>query len=86
MNVVMTGNGHFIEIQATAEGRAFSGSELQDLLALAAAGNSPLDGRTTRPSSRKIQCARTLSFFLPHLMQGSSPSIACLRERPHLPL
>jgi ribonuclease PH len=34
----MTGNGHFVEIQATAEGRAFTGSEMQDLLALAAAG------------------------------------------------
>src|SRR5215471_5563209 len=38
MNVVMTGEGHFVEIQATAEGRPFSGSEMQDLLALAAAG------------------------------------------------
>jgi ribonuclease PH len=38
MNVVMTGSGHFVEIQATAEGRAFSGGEMQDLLALAAAG------------------------------------------------
>lgn len=38
MNVVMTGTGHFVEIQATAEGRPFTGSELQDLLALAAAG------------------------------------------------
>jgi ribonuclease PH len=38
MNVVMTGSGEFVEIQATAEGRAFSGSEMQDLLALAAAG------------------------------------------------
>lgn len=38
MNVVMTGNGHFVEIQATAEGRPFSGSEMQDMLALAAAG------------------------------------------------
>src|SRR6202008_1604583 len=35
MNVVMTGGGHFVEIQATAEGRPFSGSEMQDLLALA---------------------------------------------------
>jgi len=34
----MTGSGHFVEIQATAEGRAFTGSEMQDLLALAAAG------------------------------------------------
>src|SRR5437016_12185955 len=38
MNMVMTGGGHFVEIQATAEGRAFTGSEMQDLLALAAAG------------------------------------------------
>ena len=33
MNVVMTGSGHFVEIQATAEGRPFAGSEMQDLLA-----------------------------------------------------
>src|ERR1700693_6075731 len=38
MNVVMTGSGHFVEIQASAEGRPFTGSEMQDLLALAAAG------------------------------------------------
>jgi ribonuclease PH len=38
MNVVMTGSGDFVEIQATAEGRPFAGSEMQDLLALAAAG------------------------------------------------
>jgi ribonuclease PH len=38
MNVVMTGSGNFVEIQATAEGRAFTGGEMQDLLALAAAG------------------------------------------------
>lgn len=38
MNVVMTGGGDFVEIQATAEGRPFTGSEMQDLLALAAAG------------------------------------------------
>jgi ribonuclease PH len=38
MNVVMTGRGDFVEIQATAEGRPFSGGEMQDLLALAAAG------------------------------------------------
>jgi ribonuclease PH len=38
MNVVMTGSGHFVEIQATAEGRPFTGSEMQDLLGLAAAG------------------------------------------------
>ena len=38
MNVVMTGAGDFVEIQASAEGRPFTGSEMQDLLALAAAG------------------------------------------------
>jgi ribonuclease PH len=38
MNVVMTGSGRFVEIQATAEGQPFGGAELQDLLALAAAG------------------------------------------------
>lgn len=38
MNVVMTGGGKFVEIQATAEGRPFAGGEMQDLLALAAAG------------------------------------------------
>jgi len=38
MNVVMTGSGKFVEIQATAEGQPFSGGEMQDLLALAAAG------------------------------------------------
>jgi len=38
MNVVMTGRGDFVEIQATAEGRPFTGGEMQNLLALAAAG------------------------------------------------
>jgi ribonuclease PH len=38
MNVVMTGGGKFVEVQATAEGQPFGGAELQDLLALAAAG------------------------------------------------
>ena len=51
MNVVMTGSGHFVEIQATAEGRPFTGSEMQDLLALAAAGIRRLtdDQRTVLP-------------------------------------
>jgi ribonuclease PH len=38
MNVVMTGSGEYVEIQATAEGRPYTGSELQQLLALAAVG------------------------------------------------
>jgi len=38
MNVVMTGSGRFVEVQATAERQPFAGAELQDLLSLAAAG------------------------------------------------
>jgi ribonuclease PH len=37
-NVVMTGSGDFVEIQATAEGRPYSGDEMQELLRLAEAG------------------------------------------------
>jgi ribonuclease PH len=38
MNVVMTGSGRFVEVQGTAEGQAFSRSELESLLELAEAG------------------------------------------------
>jgi ribonuclease PH len=38
MNVVMTASGRFVEVQGTAEGMAFTRSELDDLLALAEAG------------------------------------------------
>lgn len=38
MNVVMTGAGRFVEVQSTAEGRPFSGEEMQTLLDLAAIG------------------------------------------------
>jgi len=38
MNVIMTGSGRFVEIQATAEGRPFVGEEHQRLLTLAAEG------------------------------------------------
>ena len=38
MNVVMTGAGHFVEVQGTAEGVAFSRAEMNDLLALAEKG------------------------------------------------
>jgi ribonuclease PH len=38
MNVITTGSGRFVEIQATAEGRPFVNDELQQLLELAAAG------------------------------------------------
>ena len=38
MNVVMTGSGHFVEVQGTAEGNPFSDGEMQELLTLARRG------------------------------------------------
>ena len=38
MNVVMTGAGHYVEVQGTAEGAPFSRAEMDALLALAAKG------------------------------------------------
>ncbi|HEY6466891.1 MAG TPA: ribonuclease PH [Candidatus Acidoferrales bacterium] len=38
MNVVMTGSGELVEVQATAEGRPYTNQELQRLLDLAASG------------------------------------------------
>lgn len=38
MNVVMLGSGHFVEVQGTAEGHAFSRDEMNALLDLAKAG------------------------------------------------
>jgi ribonuclease PH len=38
MNIVMTGSGHLIEVQGTAEGEPFSQANLLDLLALARQG------------------------------------------------
>ena len=42
MNVVMTGAGHFVEVQGTAEGAAFSRREMDDLLNLAEKGIAEL--------------------------------------------
>ena len=42
MNVVMDGNGGFIEVQGTAEGVAFSRNQLNELLALAESGITEL--------------------------------------------
>ena len=40
MNVVMTGAGHFVEVQGTAEGVAFSRTEMDQLLSLAEKGTA----------------------------------------------
>ena len=42
MNVVMTGAGHFVEVQGTAEGVAFTRREMDQLLALAEKGITEL--------------------------------------------
>ncbi len=44
MNVVMLGNGHFVEVQGTAEGHAFTRAEMDELLELAKAGIGELIG------------------------------------------
>ncbi len=45
MNVVMTGDGRFVEVQGTAEGAPFSGDEMQALLGLARSGIAELARR-----------------------------------------
>jgi len=42
MNVVVTGDGRFIEVQGTAEGAPFDRDELNQLLDLALEGNASL--------------------------------------------
>ena len=44
MNVVMTGAGHFVEVQGTAEGAAFTRAEMDQLLNLAEKGIGELIG------------------------------------------
>ncbi|HEY0664849.1 MAG TPA: ribonuclease PH [Gallionella sp.] len=44
MNVVMLGNGRFVEVQGTAEGQAFSREEMDELLELAKTGIAQLIG------------------------------------------
>ena len=42
MNVVMTGAGHFVEIQGTAEGSPFTRAQMSSLLDLASSGIAEL--------------------------------------------
>ena len=42
MNVVMTGDGRFVEVQGTAEGEPFDRGVLEELLALAGGGCAEL--------------------------------------------
>jgi ribonuclease PH len=45
MNVVMTGSGRFVEVQASAEGRSYTNAELQNLVDLAVGGIRHLTGK-----------------------------------------
>ncbi|MBQ0721726.1 MAG: ribonuclease PH, partial [Gammaproteobacteria bacterium] len=44
MNVIMDENGHFIEVQGTAEGAPFTPDEMQSMLSLAGKGINELMG------------------------------------------
>jgi ribonuclease PH len=54
MNVVMTGSGGFVEVQGTAESRAFSRAELDGLLALAEKGIAELVARQRQALAAQI--------------------------------
>lgn len=53
MNVVMTGAGHFVEVQGTAEGAAFSRAEMDILLTLAEKGIGELMQLQSQALSKK---------------------------------
>jgi len=48
MNVVMTGKGHYVEVQGTAEGAAFTRAEMDELLRLAEKGVGELVALQTK--------------------------------------
>jgi ribonuclease PH len=52
MNVVMTGAGHYVEVQGTAEGAAFTRAEMDELLRLAEKGIAELVGLQREALSR----------------------------------
>jgi ribonuclease PH len=52
MNVVMTGKGHFVEIQGTAEGAAFTKTEMNALLDIAQIGIQELIGHQQKALER----------------------------------
>jgi ribonuclease PH len=55
MNVVMTGAGHFVEVQGTAEGAAFTRVEMDALLALADKGIRELIGLQQQALHQPLQ-------------------------------
>ena len=57
MNVVVTGGGRLVEVQATAEGQTFSRAELDTLLDLAEAGVAGADGGAAGGGGVKVVLA-----------------------------
>ena len=55
MNVVMTGSGRFLEIQGTGESRAFTGEELERLLALAKGGIEQVLEKTAEAMAARLE-------------------------------
>jgi ribonuclease PH len=58
MNVVMTGSGHFVEVQGTAEGAAFSRAEMDALLGLAERGIAELVALQRAALAQPLPAAR----------------------------
>ena len=54
MNVVMTGAGHFVEVQGTAEGAAFTRTQMDALLGLATRGIAELVGAQKTALARPL--------------------------------
>ncbi|TFZ01193.1 ribonuclease PH [Ramlibacter rhizophilus] len=55
MNVVMTGAGHYVEVQGTAEGVAFTRAEMDELLRLAEKGIAELVGLQQRALAQPLE-------------------------------
>ncbi len=64
MNVVMTGAGHFVEVQGTAEGAAFSRAEMDALMRLAEKGIAELIRCSSRRSIGSAQATGACGIVL----------------------
>ena len=71
MNVVMTGAGHFVEVQGTAEGAAFTRAEMDALLALAEKGIA----RTGRAQQQALALDRLARCAWPVAPQAASDAM-----------
>ena len=68
MNVVMTGDGRFVEVQGTAEGIAFTRAELDALLGLAERGIAEIIAAQQRDGRRAAHAARMTALPLPFVL------------------